>query len=465
MEKLGQKLLEKHVISEAQLKEALEKQRLNGGRLGDNIVALGYLSKNELNSFFKKHPTPPAKTKDTGLEPNFIVDLLLKHATYKGAFTLGEMSESIKLPINILSGAIEKLRKDHLIEVKGASQFAQESYTFQITEQGKKVGSELLEICRYTGAAPVTLEDYNSMVECQTIKHIAIAEKDVREAFSNIVIDDLTLRRMGPAISSGKAIFLYGPPGNGKTTIAEIMGGLLPETIYIPHSIIVGGQVISVFDPVSHIPTEKEDSDIDKRWISIKRPVIMTGGELTLKMLDLEFNPHSKFYEAPLQIKANNGLFIIDDFGRQQIPPQDLINRWVVPLERRVDFFSLHTGMKFDVPFDMLVIFSTNLEPKKIVDEAFLRRIRYKIKIDYPTEPEFEKIFHRVCEANAIEFNKDAFDYLINHYYKRLDFNPSSCHPRDLMDHIIDHAHHFNHEPRLTREEIDIAWENYFVEI
>lgn len=464
-EKLGQKLLENKVVSEAQLKEALENQRLNGGRLGDNMVSLGYLSEKELDSFFKKHPTPPVTVKDTGLELNFIADLLLKHGAYKGVFTLNEMSEQIKLPINILNEAITVLRKAHLVEVKGASQFAQESYSFQITEQGKKKGLELLDICRYAGAAPVTLKEYNAMVECQTIKHISVEETDVRDAFSNIVINDITLRRIGPAVSSGKAIFLYGPAGNGKTTIAEIMGTLLPETIYVPHSIIVEGQIISVFDPISHIPVEQKSGGVDTRWIRIKRPVIMTGGELTLKMLDLEFNSISKFYEAPLQIKANNGLLIIDDFGRQQIPPQDLLNRWVVPLERRTDFFNLHTGVKFDVPFDMLVIFSTNMEPKKLVDEAFLRRIRYKIKIDYPTEAEFEDIFKRVCKANKIEFVKDGFDYLVNHYYKRLGVKPSSCHPRDLMDHIIDNAHHYNHEPRLTHEELDIAWENYFVEM
>lgn len=464
IEKLGQKLLENKVVNEAQLKGALENQRLHGGRLGDNMVALGYLTEEELDSFFKKHPSPPADVKDTGLDMDFIINLLLKHGTHKNTFTLGEMSESMKLPVNILNKAIGELRKTQLVEVKGASQFAQESYTFQITEKGKKRGSELLDLCQYAGAAPIQLKEYNQMVECQTIKHISVEEADVRKAFSNIVINDITLRRIGPAVSSGKAIFLYGPPGNGKTTIAEIMGTLLPESIYIPHSIIIEGQIISVFDPISHIPVEQKEG-VDTRWIRIKRPVIMTGGELTLKMLDLDFNPIAKYYEAPLQIKANNGLLIIDDFGRQQIPPQDLLNRWVVPLERRTDFFNLHTGVKFDVPFDMLVIFSTNMEPKKLVDEAFLRRIRYKIKIDYPTEEEFKSIFQRVCEANKIAFVEDSFNYLLTHYYKRLDFKPSSCHPRDLLDHIIDNAHHYNHQPTMTREEIDIAWENYFVEM
>jgi predicted ATPase with chaperone activity len=262
-------------------------------------------------------------------------------------------------------------------------------------------------------------------------------------------------------------MFIYGPPGNGKTTIAETIGMVLPETVYIPYSIIVGGQIICMFDPVNHIPAEaeKETGAVDRRWLLIKRPAIMTGGELTLKTLDLDFNNISKFYEASLQMKANNGLFIVDDFGRQQMEPQNLLNRWIVPLERRTDFMTLHTGMKFSVPFDQLVIFATNIEPKKLVDEAFLRRIRYKIKIDHPTEEEYEAIFKRICESNGIAFKRDVFEYLMKNYYKKQDVKLNACHPRDLVDHIIDDAHYYNHTAQLSKEGIDIAWLNYFVEM
>jgi predicted ATPase with chaperone activity len=271
---------------------------------------------------------------------------------------------------------------------------------------------------------------------------------------------------LGPAISSGKAIFIYGPPGNGKTTIAETIGKILPETVFIPSAIIVGGQIIAVFDPVNHFtPDEAPSEDLDQRWVLIRRPVIMTGGELTLRMLDLDFNPISKFYEAPLQMKSNNGLFILDDFGRQQMDPHSLLNRWIVPLERRTDFMTLHTGMKFDIPFDQLVIFATNIEPKKLVDEAFLRRIRYKIKIDHPLEREYKAIFIKVCESNGIEFKVEVYDYLLKNYYKRLDVKLNACHPRDIIDHIIDDAHYYNHSPQLSREGIDIAWKNYFVDM
>ena len=305
------------------------------------------------------------------------------------------------------------------------------------------------------------------MVEHQTVKSIAISEEIMKNAFSHLILSETLLKRLGPAISSGKAMFVYGPPGNGKTAIAETIGRVLPETVYIPYSILVGGQIISMFDPVNHVPEapEEEMDKVDQRWVKIKRPVIMTGGELSLRMLDLDFNPISKFYEASLQMKANNGIFIADDFGRQQIDPQMLLNRWIVPLDRNVDFMTLHTGMKFAIPFDMLVIFSTNIEPRDLVDEAFLRRIRYKIKIDHPSEQEYEAIFKQVCKTNHIPFDRTIFDYLMTHYYKRLGINLNACHPRDIIDHVIDSAHYYMHAPLLTREGIDAAWQNYFVDM
>jgi energy-coupling factor transporter ATP-binding protein EcfA2 len=464
---LGQMLVKEKAITEKELEKALERQKRHGGRLGNNLVTLGYITPAELDSFFKRHPKEPADLKQTGLELSFIADLVMKHILFKGEFTLNDISERIKLPVLVLDAAIDTLRRDKFIEVKGATQYAKVTYKFNITEQGKKRASELIDICRYVGPAPVPLGEYKRMAEFQCIKHMVITEGSVKEAFSNLIIREELLKRLGPAVSSGKAIFLYGPPGNGKTTIAETIGRLLPGTVYIPYSIIVGGEIISVFDPSNHILVEPEKAEgkVDQRWALIKRPVVMTGGELSLRMLDLEFNPVSNFYVAPLQMKANNGLFIVDDFGRQQIPPQDLLNRWIVPLERRIDFMTLHTGMKFDIPFDQLTIFATNIEPKKLVDEAFLRRIRYKIEIGYPTGQEYEAIFRMVCDSNGIEFNNEVFDYLINNYYNRLGINFNACHPRDLMDHIVDNAHYYSHAPQHRKEDIDIAWKNYFVDI
>ncbi len=466
----GQKILNDQLVTKEQLREATHRQRLHGGRLGDNLVALGYINEDQLAAFFVRTPPAPEEVQDTGLDLDFIADLALKHAYGMGEFRLSDLSKRMGLSSNILDEAIELLRREKLIEVRGASQFVKSSFNFIITGIGKKRAGELMEICRYAGPAPVILEDYREMVENQSIKNIDVNVDVVNAAFSELVISEQMLGRLGPAISSGAPMFLYGPPGNGKTTISETIGQVLPETIYVPHALYVGGQIIAVFDPVNHNIVEHLPGDeasienVDQRWVRIQRPIVMTGGELTLRMLDLEFNTIAKFYEAPLQMKANNGLFIIDDFGRQQMDPQSLLNRWIINLDRQIDFMSLHTGMKFEIPFDQLVIFATNLEPRSLVDEAFLRRIRYKIKIEPPTNAEFREIFRRVCENNAITFKEDIFGYLVEHWYRRHNFSFSGAHPRDLVSHITDMARFYDKTPEMTRATIDHACDNYFVE-
>ena len=468
---MSQKMLNDQVVTKEQLREASARQRLHGGRLGQNLVALGYVSEDQLGSFFKQTPSAPNNVAETGLSLDFIADLAMKHIISMGEFSLSDLSQRIGLPFAILDEAIELLRREKRVEVRGATQFVKSSFSFIATETGKKYGGELMEICRYAGPAPVVLEDYKEMVENQSIRNITINNDVVEAAFSQIVISEHMLRRLGPAISSGAPMFIYGPPGNGKTTIAETIGQVLPGTVFVPHALYVGGQIITVFDPVNHVPVvDLPDENvptetIDRRWVRVQRPIVMTGGELTLRMLDLEFNTIAKFYEAPLQMKANNGLFILDDFGRQQMDPQSLLNRWIINLDRQIDFMSMHTGMKFEVPFDQLVIFATNLDPKRLVDEAFLRRIRYKIKIEHPTEAEFREIFERVCRMNAIPFRHDIYEYLIEHWYRRHNIAFNACHPRDLVDHVIDLARFFDETPELHRDTIDHACENYFVDL
>lgn len=462
---LGSRLVEKKVISEEQLQEALERQRMSGGRLGTNLLALGHLREEDLEEFFSRVPSPPSSVEDTGLDFSFIVDLINKHISCMGEFTIPMVADRVKLPVAVVDKAIDALRRDKFIEVKGADQLQKTSYRFVMSQAGRNRASELLSVCRYVGPAPVTLSEYRRQSEVQTVMQVVVNPEDLQKAFSHLEVSESLLDTLGPAICSGRPIFLYGPPGNGKTSIAEAMGRALPGEIFVPHAIMVSGEIITVFDTSLHVPVTPEPDSVehDQRWERVKRPLVMVGGELTMRTLDLEFNTVSGFYEAPLQMKANNGLFLVDDLGRQQMSVETLLNRWIIPLGRRTDLLTLHTGGKFEIPFDQLVVFATNLDPRELVDTAFLRRLRYKVKIDYPTPEEYRRIFMRVCRLNSVEFNEDVFEYLMDHYYSNMDVRFSACQPRDIIDHIIDDAFYRGQPPELTQEKIAMAWDNLFV--
>jgi predicted ATPase with chaperone activity len=292
------------------------------------------------------------------------------------------------------------------------------------------------------------------------------------KGFEHLVVGAGMLDALGPAVNSGKALFLYGAPGNGKTVFAEGIGKALGGEVQMPFAIDVDGQVITMYDPVSHQrlgETPSAGSVIsaaahDRRWESIRRPVVVVGGELTLEMLDLTFNPISKFYEAPIQLKANCGVFVVDDFGRQRIPPRDLLNRWIVPLESRVDFLTLHTGRKFEVPFNVLIVFATNLKPQSLADEAFLRRIPYKIMAKNPTMDEYCRIFELNCNRRGLTFDPVMVEYLDRKYYKPRKLQMRACHPRDLISQVVDMCRYANREPVITRELLDAACGSYFIE-
>jgi DNA-binding PadR family transcriptional regulator len=416
-------------------------------------------------------PPVPRTIEQTGLQLDQIEQLVLK--TMYGADTTGTaIAERTRLPYALIEPIIERLRAQLLVEVRGASGSGTAGYRYSLTDLGRDRARQFLAISHYAGPAPVPLSAYIDEMRALAESRGYVDHDRLQRGFSHLIINDRVLEQLGPAVNAGKAVFLYGPPGNGKTVIAEGMGRTLGGDMYVPHAIDVDGHVITVYDPISHesLENEPESTSVvsgaprDRRWIRIRRPVVIVGGELTLDMLDLTFNPISKFYEAPLQLKANGGVFLVDDFGRQRIRPEDLLNRWIVPLESRVDYLTLHTGKKFQIPFDVLTVFATNLNPQSLADEAFLRRIPYKIPIEDPSVDEYTRIFEMNCRRRELKFHKVMVAYLQRRYYGPQNRPLRACHPRDLIDQVTALCRYRGIAPKITREMIDKACESYFVD-
>jgi predicted ATPase with chaperone activity len=420
-------------------------------------------------------PPEPRSVEETGLSTAFLSNLALKVLYGRGFVSGSEIAEAIKLPFpNVVDRVLDYLRREHLAEIKGssASGFGESSYQYGITEQGRGRARELMADNSYAGPAPVQLDVYNNAVGVQSFAGQRISRDRMRDALKHLVINESMMGQIGPAVNSGKAIFLFGSPGNGKTALAEAIGAMMPGSIFVPYAITTEGHVIKVYDALNHRPFRDEDAALlppkraeryDRRWVLIERPAIQTGGELVLESLDLVYDPTNKYYEAPYQMKANGGLFLIDDFGRQQVRPRDLLNRWIMPLEKRVDFLTLVTGRKIEVPFDSLIVFSTNLSPSELVDEAFLRRIRYKIEVEDPTWEQYREIFTRVCQSRGIEYREDGLRYLINEYYVKPKRPPRSVHPRDIVEELLDIARYRGVPAVLSPELLDQACKSYFL--
>jgi hypothetical protein len=415
-------------------------------------------------------PRAPRSLAETGLSPSFLFDLTLKSLYYQNEMRGTELADALCLPFLVVEETLESLRREKLIEVRGTEGPSRAAYRFCILSAGRDRAREALMVSRYVGPAPVSLEEYSRTVLSQNIGLDRIPADRLREAFSHLVLPEGTLERVGPAVAARKSVFLYGAPGNGKTVMAEAIGRALGGCIQVPHAVEMDQQVIKVYDPVFHGEGEETGGSVplsgelpDRRWVRTGRPVVFSGGELTLEMLDLIFNPREGFYQAPLQMKANGGVFILDDFGRQLVQPRDLLNRWIVPLEKGHDFLTLHTGRKFPVPFRTLVIFATNLRPHDLVDEAFLRRIRYKIAMGDPTREEYREIFRRECDRHGIDGGEWAVEYLFKEYYGRQGLPPRCCHPRDILEKIVDSARFDGVEPSLDAESLDRVCGSYFL--
>ena len=416
-------------------------------------------------------PAPPATIEETGLQPDTLAQLLLKTLVAGEASGTG-LADKLRVPYSVLDALIQHARIEKLVEVRGTSGAGAAGYRYILTDLGRDRAGQFLDMCRYVGPAPVPLAQYNAYVRAGMQARPYLDRTSLSTGFEHLVVSPEMLDLLGPAVNSGKALFLYGAPGNGKTVYAEGIGKALGGEIHMPCAVDVDGQVITMYDPVSHQRMSESPSASsvitnaahDRRWESIRRPVVVVGGELTLEMLDLTFNPISKFYEAPIQLKANGGVFVVDDFGRQRIPPRDLLNRWIVPLESRVDFLTLHTGRKFEVPFDVLIVFATNLKPQSLADEAFLRRIPYKILAKNPTLDEFCRIFELNCRRKGLTFDPVMVEYLERKYYRPRKIQMRACHPRDLISQVVDICRYTNREPVITRELLDAACGAYFIE-
>lgn len=416
-------------------------------------------------------PPPPATIQESGLHPDTLSELLLKTLISGEASGTG-LADRLRLPYSLLEALVQHARVEKLVEVRGTSGAGSAGYRYALTDLGRDRAGQFLDVNRYVGPAPVPLAQYNAYVRACMAARPYLDRERLAGGFDQLVVSKPMLDQLGPAVNSGKSVFLYGAPGNGKTVVAEGIGRAFGGEVHVPHAIDVDGQLITMFDPVNHQPLGESGglqsviatAQYDRRWERIRRPVVVVGGELTLEMLDLTFNPIAKFYEGPIQLKANGGVFVVDDFGRQRIPPRDLLNRWIVPLESRVDYLTLHTGRKFEVPFNVLIVFATNLKPESLADEAFLRRIPYKILAKNPTMDEYCRIFELNCRRKNLAFDPVMVEYLNRKYYQPRRLQMRACHPRDLLEQVVDICRYQDREPVLTRELLDAACGSYFLE-
>ena len=399
---------------------------------------------------------------EVGVRRNLLEDLALKSLYLIGEMTLQELARHMGLNLTMVEELFERLRKDHLIHVTG---MAGNVHRVTTTSGGKSRALELLAQNQYVGPAPVSLEDYVQRVRNQSVRSMGVGPAGVERAFEELVLDRQTLIQLGTAVVSGRAIFLYGPTGTGKTTIAETLTKLFyDDLIWVPYAVEVDAQIITVYDSVVHQKVEQAPvPDQDGRWVLCRRPRVMVGGELTIQMLDLQFNSSTKFYSGPVQMKANNGLLIVDDFGRQRVSPEELLNRWVVPLDRRIDFLTLAGGKKIEIPFDIFVVFATNLDPAKLVDEAFLRRIQTKIKIGFVAPEQFREIFRRVALKYELPYDAAQADEVMRMIGQEYQEPLRACYPRDVIQQVVWRARYLQKDPSLDRESLAQACRSYFL--
>jgi hypothetical protein len=414
------------------------------------------------------YPKAPRSLKDAGISADIAGRLILKLLAAWGSVTGRNIGAHIRIGFGMVEAVLQSLRKEQLVALKGDAIAG--DYTYIITQKGMALAKDLSRECTYFGSAPVTLEQYLKAMEFQSVTGQVVRATDLKKAFSDLLLEEDLLKVLGPAINSGRGMFLFGEPGNGKTSIAERITKSFGTAMWIPRTLGIDGQIIRVFDPAihqiappDHTVGEPEDAtEIDQRWVKIHRPTVIAGGELTMSELEVCEDQNTHICEAPLQLKSNGGVLLIDDFGRQRMPVDELLNRWIVPLEKRYDLLNLPSGKKVRIPFDQLVIFSTNLEPKDLVDDAFLRRIPYKVQVPNPTATQFHALFQIMCQKIGIAYDQDAVDHLIKNHYTKPGRELRACHPRDLLLQVRNYCLYEEIDLVLTRESMDFAVACYF---
>lgn len=420
-------------------------------------------------------PRVPRTVEQLGIGEDVLEDLILKTLQARGATTGFDLASALHVLYPIIDEPMEVLQSRKLVEVRRSDGHGRSGYVYELTSTGMQKATDALQSSGYVGPVPVSLDDFRESVRSQSVRTTHVAPARIEAALDDLVLPDNVMRALGPAVNSARSVFLYGRPGNGKTAVAERIAEMFGGRIYVPHAVQVDGQTMVLYDPTVHEIVDADDSEDrswirdlpehDLRYLQVKRPTVFVGGELTLDELDLQYDSHSRTYRAPFQVKASGGVLVIDDFGRQRMPPENLLNRWIVPLEKGVDFLTLHNGVKFAVPFDSLLVFATNHDPSSLVDEAFLRRIHYKIGVGSPERDAYEEIFRDAAERRGVSYRPESVDYIYRNYYDEHDgeLNPRACHPRDVLDHLVDIATYEKRPPELSERLLKEACDTYFL--
>ena len=481
--RLGEILVLRGMVSVADIAKTLERQRNHGGKLGENLVALGLVSGEALLDVLDNTPAMPRTVAETGIARGNLLNLLMKFIRFESCELATDLGKRMKLQHSVMQELLDSAVAQKLLYVLGTATVGlTQVQRYALTDQGKADATAALTQSQYLGPAPVSLTAYQAQILRQAINNERLDFEDVQRRVTNLVLSDRHLRQLLPAATSGQTVLLYGPPGNGKTSVGLLMAGLFQQSISVPYALEVDGQIIKIVDESLHKPFIEnvtttlaaldalpaggtlQTEGFDSRWMICRRPVAMAGGELTLDMLELRYDGEAKTYDAPLHLKALNGIFLIDDFGRQQVAPTDLLNRWIIPLESRVDYLKLKTGKSFSIPFDELVIFSTNLAPADLMDPAFLRRIPYKIHMTGPGRDEYREVFNRVAQARGLCISDEVFDLIVQHITGGAKQDLAYFQPKFICDQAKQVCRCFNLPPVITKALAEDALANLYVE-